>query len=141
IAELERFEKDLAVASEEATLYAEEKEQLIARKNAALEELATLERHESETQSTIRSDEEQLAAARVAFEEITDVASKARVDVETAAGNVNAIAREHENLSRIVISIGAPATQLQQEIESLARKQQETEAASEKAREQWEASK
>src|ERR1051326_7853745 len=38
IAELERFEKDLAVASEEATLYAEEKDQLIARKNAASSE-------------------------------------------------------------------------------------------------------
>ncbi|HEX3581956.1 MAG TPA: AAA family ATPase, partial [Thermoanaerobaculia bacterium] len=141
IAELERFEKDLAVASEEATLYAEEKDQLIARKNAALDELAALEGHERETQETIRSHEEQLAAARVAFEEITDVASKARVDVETAAGNVNAIAREHENLSRIVVSLGARATQLQQEIESLARKQQETEAASEQARQQLETSK
>jgi len=141
IAELERFEKDLAVASEEATLYAEEKEQLIARKNAALDELSTLEQHERETQEIIRSQEEQLTAARVAFEEITDVASKARVDVETAAGNVNAIAREHENLSRIVVSLGARATQLQQEIESLARKQQETEAASEQARQQLEASK
>jgi chromosome segregation protein len=141
IAELERFEKDLAVASEEATLYAEEKEQLIARKNAALEELSALERHERETQELIRAHEEQLTAARVAFEEITDVASKARVDVETAAGNVNAIAREHENLTRIVVSLGGRATQLQQEIESLARKQQETEAASEKAREQLEASK
>jgi chromosome segregation protein len=141
IAELERFEKDLAVASEEATLYAEEKDQLIARKNAALDELSALEQHERETQELIRSHEEQLSAARVAFEEITDVASKARVDVETAAGNVNAIAREHENLSRIVVSLGARATQLQQEIESLARKQQETEAASEQARQQLEGSK
>jgi len=134
ISELERFEKDLAVASEEATLYAEEKVQLIARKNSALDELSALERHERETQELIRAHEEQLSAARVAFEEITDVASKARVDVETAAGNVNAIAREHENLTRIVVSLGGRATQLQQEIESLARKQQETEAASETAR-------
>src|SRR5437763_1075490 len=104
-----------------------EKEQLIGRKNAALDELSALERHERETQELIRSHEEQLSAARVTFEEITDVASKARVDVETAAGNVNAIAREHENLTRIVVSLGGRATQLQQEIESLARKQQETE--------------
>jgi chromosome segregation protein len=62
------------------------------------------------------------------------VASKARVDVESATGNVNAVAREHENLSRIVISLGARATQLQQEIETLVRRQQETEVAVEKAR-------
>jgi chromosome segregation protein len=141
ISELERFEKDLAVASEEATLYAEEKDQLIARKNAALDELSALERHEHETQELIRSHEEQLAAARIAFEEITNVASKARVDVETAAGNVNAIAREHENLSRIVVSLGARATQLQQEIETIARKQHETESAAENARAELETSK
>jgi chromosome segregation protein len=141
IAELERFEKDFAVASEEATLYAEEKEQLIGRKNTALDELSALEAHERETQELIRSHEEQLAAARIAFEEITDVASKARVDVETAAGNVNAIAREHENLTRIVVSLGARATQLQQEIELLARKQEETEIASANARTELESSK
>lgn len=141
IAELERFEKDFAVASEEATLYAEEKEQLIGRKNTALDELSALEGHERETQELIRSHEEQLAAARIAFEEITDVASKARVDVETAAGNVNAIAREHENLTRIVVSLGARATQLQQEIELLVRKQEETEIASANARTELESSK
>ena len=141
IAELERFEKDFAVASEEATLYAEEKEQLIGRKNMALDELSALEGHERETQELIRSHEEQLAAARIAFEEITDVASKARVDVETAAGNVNAIAREHENLTRIVVSLGARATQLQQEIELLVRKQEETEIASANARTELESSK
>jgi chromosome segregation protein len=141
IAELERFEKDFAVASEEATLYAEEKEQLIGRKNTALDELSALEGHERETQELIRSHEEQLAAARIAFEEITDVASKARVDVETAAGNVNSIAREHENLTRIVVSLGARATQLQQEIELLVRKQEETEVASANARTELESSK
>ena len=41
--ELDRFERDLAVASEEQTLYAEEKEQLIARKNAAIADLQQLE--------------------------------------------------------------------------------------------------
>jgi len=46
--------------------------------------------------------------------------------VETAAGNVNAIQREQENVSRVVVSLGARVTQLQQEIESLLRKQQET---------------
>jgi len=52
--------------------------------------------------------------------------------VETAAGNVNAIQREQENVSRVVVSLGARVTQLQQEIESLLRKQHETEAAVEK---------
>jgi chromosome segregation protein len=129
LAELERFEKDLAVASEEATLYAEEKAQLIARRDASLEELARLQEHESATHEQIRVHEEELGISRAAFEEVTDVASKARVDVETATGNVNAIQREHENLSRIVVSLGARVTQLQQEIESLVRKQEETELA------------
>src|SRR5439155_16104081 len=61
-----------------------------------------------------------------------------RVDVETAAGNVNAIQREHENLSRIVVSLGARVSQLQQEIETLVRKQRETEIALDDARRQLE---
>src|SRR5205823_5535147 len=103
LTELERFEKDLAVASEEATLYAEEKEQLIARRNAALDELTRLQDLENATQEQIRVHEHDLSVSRSAFEEVTDVATKARVDVETAAGNVNAIQREHENLTRIVV--------------------------------------
>ncbi|HEY3056641.1 MAG TPA: chromosome segregation protein SMC [Thermoanaerobaculia bacterium] len=133
-AELTRFEQDLVAASEEQTLYAEEKEQLFARKNAALRDLTTLEKFEVETHEQIRMHERQLIASRAEFERITETASKARVDVEAATGNVNAVAREHENLSRIVISLGARATQLQQEIETLVRKQRETEAAVEKAR-------
>ncbi|HKR63302.1 MAG TPA: chromosome segregation protein SMC [Thermoanaerobaculia bacterium] len=133
-AELQRYEKDLAVASEEQTLYAEEKEQLIGRKNAAIGEVDQLQAREQELHDAIRVHEEQLSSAREVFEQITEVASKARVDVESATGNVNAVAREHENLSRIVISLGARATQLQQEIETLVRRQQETEVAVEKAR-------
>jgi len=132
--ELDRFERDLAVASEEQTLYAEEKEQLIARKNAAIVDLQQLEAQESECQEQIRQHEEQLTNLRETFEAVTEAASKARVDVEASAGNVNAIQREHENLSRIVISLGSRATQLQQEIESLARKREETEAAVERSR-------
>jgi chromosome segregation protein len=132
--ELQRLEKDLAVASEEQMLYAEEKEGLLARKNAAIEELQRLEQHERETHEEIRSHEEQLATSRTSFEEVTEVASKARVDLEAASGNVNAVAREHENLSRIVVSLGARATQLQQEIETLTRKQHETSSAAETSR-------
>jgi chromosome segregation protein len=139
-AELQRFEKDLAVASEEQTLYVEEKDQLIARKTAAIDELQRLEQLERDTQELIRQHEEKLTVSRQAFEQVTEVASKARVDVETAAGNVNAIAREHENLSRIVISLGSRATQLHQEIESLARKKDDTEAAVESSRTQLDAS-
>ena len=138
--ELQRFEKDLAVASEEQTLYAEEKTQLLARKNAALHDLATLEKFEAGTQELIRTHEEQLISSRVEFERVTEVASKARVDVEAASGNVNAVQREHENLARIVVSLGARATQLQQEIESLVRKQHDTEAAVENARDQLQTS-
>lgn len=133
-AELKRFDNDFTVASEEATLYAEEKDQLIARKNAALDELNGLQTGETELHELIRVGEEQLAAARTSFEQVTDVAAKARVDVETAAGNVNAIQREHENLTRIVVSLGARATQLQQESESLARKKSDTETAVETSR-------
>jgi len=139
-AELQRFEKDLVVATEEQTLYAEEKEQLLARKNAAIADLDQLQAREQELHEQIRVHEEQLVGSREAFEQITEVASKARVDVETAAGNVNAIQREHENLSRIVISLGSRATQLTQETELLTRRQQETEAAVEKARGQLEES-
>jgi chromosome segregation protein len=134
VEELKRFERDFAVASEEQTLYVEEKEQLITRKNAAIQELQTLEHTEQQTQDQIRSHEEKLTTLRVDFEQITETASKARVDVETASGNVNSIAREHENLSRIVVSLGSRATQLQQEIETLLRKQLETEGAVERSR-------
>jgi chromosome segregation protein len=132
--ELDRFERDLAVASEEQTLYDDEKVQLIARKNAAIADLQQLEAQESECQDQIRQHEEQLSNLRSTFEAVTEAASKARVDVEASAGKVNAIQREHENLSRIVISLGSRATQLQQEIESLARKREETEVAVERSR-------
>jgi len=132
--ELDRFERDLAVASEEQTLYAEEKAQLIARKNAAIADLQQLEQQEADCQEQIRQHEEELANLRSTFEAVTEAASKARVDVEASAGNVNAIQREHENLSRIVISLSARTTQLQQEIESLTRKREETEAAVERSR-------
>ena len=134
--ELDRFERELAVTSEEQTLYAEEKAQLVTRRNSAVAELQTLERREQETHEQIRTHETQLATARAEFEHVTDVASHARVDVEAASGAVNAAQREHENLSRIVISLGARATQLQQEIELLQRKYRETEVASEDARQQ-----
>jgi chromosome segregation protein len=136
VQELQRFEKDLAVASEEQTLYLEEKQQLRARRSGALSDLSTLEQFEANTQEQIRKHEETLSALRVEFEQITEVASKARVDVEAASGNVNGIQREHENLSRIVVSLGGRVTQLQQEIESLVRKQHDTDVAVENARQQ-----
>jgi len=139
-AELQRYEKDLAVASEEQTLYVEEKEQLLARKNAAIAEVDTLQAREAELHEQIRTNEGRLSESRVDFEQVTEVASKARVDVESAAGNVNAVQREHENLTRIVVSLGARATQLTQEIETLIRRQQETDLAVEQSRTQLEVS-
>jgi chromosome segregation protein len=139
-AELQRYEKDLAVASEEQTLYVEEKDQLLARKGAAIGEVDVLQAREQELHEQIRTHEEQLSETRVAFEQVTEVASKARVDVEAAAGNVNSIQREHENLSRIVISLGSRATQLQQEIENLSRRRSDTDVAVENARGQLELS-
>ncbi len=139
-AELQRFEKDVAVASEEQTLYVEEKQQLLARKHAALAQLSALEKLEAGTQTNIRDHEQKLVSVRAEFERVTELASKARVDVEAATGHVNAAQREHENLSRIVISLGSRVTQVQQEIESLLRKKQETETAVENARGQLETS-
>jgi chromosome segregation protein len=138
--ELDRFERELAVTSEEQTLYVEEKLQLATRRDAAVAELQALEQRERDTHDHIRATEERLTAARAEFERVTDVASRARVDVEAATGVVNGAQREHENLTRVVISLGARATQLQQEIEALQRKQQETEIAAENARRQLDAS-
>src|SRR5204863_355488 len=88
-----------AVASEEQTLYVEEKDQLLARKHAAIAELEELQAREQELHNRIRTLDEELTVSRTAFEDVTEVASKARVDVESASGNVNAVQREHENLS------------------------------------------
>ena len=138
--ELQRYEKDLAVASEEQTLYIEEKDQLLARKAAAIGEVEGLQAREAELHEQIRTHEEQLGEARAAFEQVTEIAAKARVEVETATGNMNAIQREHENLSRIVVSLGSRATQLQQEIENLIRRQGDTGVAVENSRTQLEQS-
>ncbi len=140
VAELQRFERDFAVASEEQTLYVEEKAGLLTRRNAAIEELRALEKLENDTQQQIRAHEEALTTIRVAFEEVTENASKARVDVETATGIVNAIQREHENLSRIVISLAGRAKQLHEDVETLVKKQQDTEVAVENSRSQLDVS-
>jgi chromosome segregation protein len=134
--ELDRFERDLAVASEEQTLYVEEKDQLVARRTAAIADLQWLETREHDTHDNIRKNEEALANARAEFEQITDVASKGRVDVEAATGNVTAVQREFDNLSRIVVSLASRRTQLQTEIDGLTQKRQETTVATEEARHQ-----
>lgn len=139
-AELLRLEKDLAVASEERSLYEDEKGALLERRNGAIEELQRLEQIERETHQSIRKNEEELQDGRRGFEEITDVASRARVDVETAAGNVNAIQREHENLARVVTSIEGRRTQLNAESEGLTGRQRATEQGVESARSQLETS-
>ncbi|MDX1584563.1 MAG: chromosome segregation protein SMC, partial [Thermoanaerobaculia bacterium] len=134
LAELERFEKDFEVTSEERSLYVEEKQQLLRRKEEALEELGTLERNESALEGEIHRSEQSLRDARSAFEEATDVASQARVKLEAAAGQVNAVAREHENLSRIVHSLSSRIEQLSTEIDTLERRRGETDDAVESSR-------
>jgi chromosome segregation protein len=133
-ADLDRLEKDLAVAVEERTLYEDEKQQLLRRKSDAIDELRQLEQSEQATQTTIRDTEEALQKGRSAFEEITEVASKARVDLEAAIGRVNAAQREHENLARIVASLATRSRELASEMEIVARRQRETEEAAENAR-------
>src|SRR5439155_9066977 len=56
--ELDRYERELAVTSEEQTLYAEEKEQLVSRRDAAIADLRRLEQRERETHERIRTHEE-----------------------------------------------------------------------------------
>ncbi len=129
ITELERFSKDLEVASEEQALYVEEKAQLLTRRDEALGDLRTLEESERATHEQIRQTEEALAAARTEFESITESTSRARVELETAVGVVNAASREHENLSRVVASLQGRSRQLSQEIETLASRRAETEQA------------
>ncbi|MHB0969370.1 MAG: chromosome segregation protein SMC [Thermoanaerobaculia bacterium] len=136
VSELERFEKDLEVATEERSLYEEEKAQLLTRKSQALEMLQSLEKSEQETQQGIRESEEALQAARVEFESITEVASKARVDLEAASGNVNAIQREHENASRVVASLTSRVKLLESEIASIDTRRSETDHAVVSSREQ-----
>jgi chromosome segregation protein len=133
-AELQRFNKDLEAAAEEASLYEEEKAQLLQRKLDALAELKRLEEAERATQETIHETEQSLQKARVEFEAITEVSSRARVDLEAAIGRVNAAGREHENLARIVGSLANRVRQINDEIEQLTRKREETVSAVERAR-------
>src|SRR5207244_1058380 len=65
--ELDRFERELAVTSEEQALYAEEKQQLVSRRDGAVGELQRLQQHERDTHEHIRVHEEQLGIARAQF--------------------------------------------------------------------------
>ena len=132
--ELDRFEKDLAVASEESSLYEEEKVQLLVRRDEAVEELRSLQQSEAATHETIRTSEEALVKARAQFETVTEATSRSRVELESAIGIVNAAAREHENLSRIVASIVSRSGQLEAEIQALTARHDETVIAVDRAR-------
>ncbi|MBW3671490.1 MAG: hypothetical protein KY432_07430, partial [Acidobacteria bacterium] len=134
LAELERFEKDYEVTSEERSLYLEEKSQLLRRKEDALQELASFEQSEGALEDEIHSSEQSLRDARDQFEQSTEVASHARVNLEAAAGRVTAVAREHENLSRIVHSLRTRIEQLTSEIGTLERRKSETDEAVESSR-------
>ena len=134
LAELERFEKDFEVTSEERSLYLEEKSQLLRRKEQALEELETLEKSEGALEDDIHSSEQSLREARDEFEESTEVASHARVNLEATTGRVTAVAREHENLARIVHSLQSRIEHLTGEVAALERRKGETDAAVDRSR-------
>jgi chromosome segregation protein len=136
--ELERFEKDLSAATEEHSLYLDEKAQLLTRRDDAIENLRALESAEQSAQKSIRDTEEALRAARAEFESATDLASRARVELETGIGNVNAMQREHENLSRIAGSLHSRIAHLLQDITSIAEKQDITESDVARARQELE---
>jgi chromosome segregation protein len=134
LAELERFEKDYEVTSEEHSLYLEEKGQLLRRKQDALDELQDLEKDHKAVEREIHEAEDSLRGSRSEFEEATEVASLARVELEAASGRLTAVQREHENLSRIVHSLRSRVEQLEREIDSLDRRRTETEQAVEESR-------
>jgi chromosome segregation protein len=136
--ELQRFEMDLFATSEEREVYEEERSQLTTRHAEAVEALHALETAEEATHQTIRGTEEALSTARVEFESATDSASKARFDLETSAGVVTSMEREHENLSRVVASILTRLTQFQSEISGLETKRDEIAGALDGARGQLE---
>ena len=133
-AELQRFDKEVDAAVEEHSLYEQEKTQLLTRRDDAIENLRNLEAGERAVQKAMQETEEALRNTRAEFESVTDTASKARVDLETAIGNVNAVQREYENLARVVTSLHARMAQLQNEITLLGEKRAETEAAVERGR-------
>jgi chromosome segregation protein len=137
--ELDRFEKDLFVATEERSLYQEEKTQLLSRRAEAADELRSLQDSENATHEGIRTTEEELQRERIEFEQATDAASRARLELETASGTVNSIVREHENLSRVVSTIRSRTSQLQTEISALESKRTEITAAADSAAGQLEA--
>jgi chromosome segregation protein len=132
--ELQRFEQDLAVATEERSLYEDERRQLEQRREEAIQSLRTQEEAERLTQERIVELDQSLTDARVRFESITEIASSARVELETAIGNVNATQREYENFSRIVASLTQRYQHLHTEIETLEAKIRDTGVAAEQAR-------
>jgi chromosome segregation protein len=79
MSELQRFEKDLAVASEEQTLYVEEKEQLITRK-------------EEETRTSAESGRTQLQEALTKVHELSEL----RVTLEAEVSDLTAKVTELE---------------------------------------------
>ena len=132
-ADLDRFEKDLT-ATTENTLSTRIETQLLGRRDAH-RHLRGLETAERETQALQdRTRGYVFAAHRV--ESVTDLASRARVDLETGVGKVNAIEREFENLSRVVTSLNSRTAHLRNEISLLAHKRAETESGLEKGREE-----
>ncbi|HUO83551.1 MAG TPA: chromosome segregation protein SMC, partial [Thermoanaerobaculia bacterium] len=133
-AELERFEKDFEVTLEEKSLYEEEKSQLLTRKNEALDELASLEESERESERVLHQTEDDLRQARSDFESATERTSHGRVELEAAHGRSHAIEREHENLQRLVRTLEARCQQLRTEIGSIERRKSETDEAVGQAR-------
>lgn len=138
VTDLQRFETELAVSSEEELVYDEEKVQLLERRTDAIAELRRLEASEQSTHETIRDTEESVKNDRAGFEVATERASNVRVELETASGTVNAAQREQENLARVVSSLTTRINQLQSEIESISVRRTETANQSESARAQLE---
>ncbi|HXI12892.1 MAG TPA: chromosome segregation protein SMC [Thermoanaerobaculia bacterium] len=138
VTDLQRFETELAVSSEEELVYDEEKVQLLERRTDAIAELRRLEASEQSTHATIRDTEESVKSDRAGFEVATERASNVRVELETASGTVNAAQREQENLARVASSLTTRINQLQSEIESISVRRTETASQSESARAQLE---
>lgn len=132
--DLRRLSRELETASEERSLYESERQQLETRKGQAIQELQKLEEWERNTQQAIQEAEQALVSSRSDLEGVTEVASRARVELEAVSGRLLAVQREHENLSRIVGSLAGRVRQLREEIDMLSRRRNDTTAAVERAR-------
>jgi len=105
--ELERFEKDPRCRFRGSDALRRGKKPAHRAEKHSHRGAAAPRSQERDTHEVIRGHEEQLSVALTRSKRSPKSLRRHASTSRAAAGNVNAIQREHENLSRIVISLGA----------------------------------